>query len=654
MSCCMENLSLFSETKVLTKVIHRRKDFDSLFEGFTKLRAISYVVSPDLLLDFFDSRGYTQLEVIVGENLAEPMRQGLSQKGVEVTQRLAERVANKTLSIYVPEKTIHTKLYLLEGPHATRVIVGSPNLTETARQASRQTNYVWYVDVAPGDPWYQQVLEDYSAHLKGTSLFMGDLTELFQQRPEMDKKELVEMWLKGGVSEETDLETNRVLQELSAVSLQTSQEISEEKVISVELPETPSARKQIERFLAPLKPMVTKDQIQVSSLAYLRYVQENHGFPIMQVDLNRRQVRLGINGTVETLTEAVPDPEALTRSLKHLEDYLQTVEWGQSPDPKFAKTSMFEALLYVMASPFAHSYMTTKRRRYGVLDNRGPRFLYIFGPSQNGKSTFLRFALKLLTGHNLQPFSGSDFTKRKILNALSIGTVFPLVFDDLVPSQRGSFEEVMKSYWEVWWREDYVAPQILMSSNVYSLKEWAKSRVKKLDFDVHFSPNESHKEKLAEIFSSPNPLFRWFSYLYLQHLEKPGVAKDDELQVARLVLKELYAVAKKPVPDYFPEEPIEKLYDPGKRSWQDLLKRLKKATLKSENERLLVTFADDLQHYEIKEYLGCLPQTIKHRLRGKTLIIESPSDFKTWLDGHAPARRFSFLGFLKGKSHAPR
>lgn len=40
-----------------TQVIKRRKDFDSLFDGFSKMRAISYVISPDLLLDFFDKRG---------------------------------------------------------------------------------------------------------------------------------------------------------------------------------------------------------------------------------------------------------------------------------------------------------------------------------------------------------------------------------------------------------------------------------------------------------------------------------------------------------------------------------------------------------------------------------------------------------------------
>ncbi|GEM_PF-5550154 len=52
-----------AETNIRSKIIARKSDFDGLFDGFNKLRAISYVVSPDLLLEFFDKRGYTEVEV---------------------------------------------------------------------------------------------------------------------------------------------------------------------------------------------------------------------------------------------------------------------------------------------------------------------------------------------------------------------------------------------------------------------------------------------------------------------------------------------------------------------------------------------------------------------------------------------------------------
>ena len=52
-------------------VISRRWQFDSLFDGFHRLQAISYVVSPDLLLAFFEGREFDEIEIVVGENLTE-------------------------------------------------------------------------------------------------------------------------------------------------------------------------------------------------------------------------------------------------------------------------------------------------------------------------------------------------------------------------------------------------------------------------------------------------------------------------------------------------------------------------------------------------------------------------------------------------------
>jgi len=112
--------SLFPDPQALySKVILRRRDFESLFEGFTGLKAVSYVVSPELLLEFFE-RGYERVEVVVGENLADRYRQDLARRGIETVRRLAERMAAGSLRVYVPDRTLHTKLYLLERPGRIR------------------------------------------------------------------------------------------------------------------------------------------------------------------------------------------------------------------------------------------------------------------------------------------------------------------------------------------------------------------------------------------------------------------------------------------------------------------------------------------------------------------------------------------------------
>lgn len=635
----MRQDSLFPEGEALqSKLIAKRKDFEGLFAGFTRLRAVSYVVSTDLLLEFLEKHHFESLEVVVGENLAQAYRQALAENGADAALRLARLLEEGRLRVYVPEGTIHTKLYLLEAPGRFRVIAASANLTETARQASRQMNYAWYADLPPGHSWLAQVERDYQAHRDRCALFLGDLAELLKKTEEPRRREVVEGWLREAPAEEVDAEARKLLREISRLAT-LPRTGSAEPVFSIKLPESPNSRRHVEKLLAPLDLAVQGNEMRVNGGRFLRYVQETHGIPMLRVDTEKRDLRLGLDGAVETLSEPLPEPAALGAALEELERYFATVDLGQALDPVFAKVSLFEGLLYMFSAPFAHEYMRLKRRRYGVIDTRGPRFLYIYGPSQNGKSTFLRYALRLIAGRTIEPLSGGDFAKRKILGAAAVGTAFPLAFDDLVLGTRyGLFEEVLKSYWESWWTEDGVSPQIVLSSNAYTLKDWAKSRVKRLDFDVQFPTDGRGKDALSALFRSENRIFRWFSPLYLDELSAPDALDEDELRPARRVFEGLYRRAGRASPEYFPAEPIEKRYDPGLKSWRDLTRRLKKAAIAWDHDRALVHFAEDLQYYEIKEYENSLPAWVKHRRRGKALVIETPKEFRAWLEGPAYPR----------------
>ncbi|MFC2003121.1 hypothetical protein ACFLV4_04165 [Chloroflexota bacterium] len=625
--------SLFSGFPDLqTRLINRRKDFDDLFDGYDKMHAVSYVISPDLLLDFYDKRGYTELEVVVGENLSESYKNNLEQKPIELVERLEELVETGTLRIYIPNHTIHTKLYVLEKQDSIRVIQTSANLTVTAQDARRQMNYAWYLDVPVGHPFLEQLIKDYQAHLRGCSLFMGDLKELLEKNQHQDRKQLIEAWLKGSFSsEEQEFEMREVFHELSSSLIETSA-TDQEKVAILHLPETDLFKKRVERQLMPLKPIAAgQNQLQVNKSAYIKYVYENHRVPLLLVSRERKELLLGIDASLVSLSVAPPDSLIVNESLDMIESYLNTVDIAESANPLAAKMSMFEALLYIFFAPFAHEYMKAKRARYGLIDTRGPRFLYIYGPTQNGKTTFLRFSLRLITGRIMEALSRQDFTKTRISNTLLTETAFPLTFDDVDPSRTSGIEDVFKSYWERWWRDEYVSPQIVISSNSPRLKEWAKSRVKRIDFDVHFVPTEVSKEKLAKLFAQDNQIFKWFTYLYLERLNTDGLPSDDELQIARLVMQDLYKHAGRTLPVFFPNEPIEKLHDPGRKDWQDLLYGLRKATAENEGKRKLITFSKDMQHWEINDYQSYLPQTVKHQRRGNTIIVENPREFDKWL-----------------------
>ena len=93
---------------------------------------------------------------------------------------------------------------------------------------------------------------------------------------------------------------------------------------------------------------------------------------------------------------------------------------------------------------------------------------------------------------------------------------------------------------------------------------------------------------------------------------------------------------------------LEEIYDPGRMQWLDLLERSKQATRKRDRDRLIIDFADDLQHHEISRYLAALPQTVKTERRGKKLIVENPRDFDHWLTGQRDGNRTWLSRLFRG------
>lgn len=90
-------------------------------------------------------------------------------------------------------------------------------------------------------------------------------------------------------------------------------------------------------------------------------------------------------GELHVLSSRPAEQRAIGEALDHLEQYIETVDRGTAVDPRYAKTAMYEAMLYMLASPFANEHMRVLRRRHGVLEPRGPKMLYLIGPSSNGR-----------------------------------------------------------------------------------------------------------------------------------------------------------------------------------------------------------------------------------------------------------------------------
>ena len=648
MDAAKGQLSIFptrGASDIRTQVIAKRQDFDALFEGFNELRAISYITSAELLLDLLSERGFRQVELLVGygldarDDVEKRLRSDLAQKDPEVTERLAEHVSSGALKLWTPKRVVHTKLYLLGGTGYTRIISTSANLTSTAQKATAQVNYAWYADLPPGNDLLTQVERDYDAHLRFAKPFLDELVDLFRQRPEVERSQLVSIWLGTEVKDEDASAVKAVLQNLAAETFaHPGQE--EQAVIHLVLPTAAAPRRLVQRLLSPLGVPEKAAEASVSPLSFVQYVQETHGVPVMHVDTAGRELWLGFKRRIRRIDEEVGSPADVAQALGRLEEYVSTVDLGHTPGKdgaERAKASMLEGLLYFMAAPFANELMRERRRRLARVNRRGPLYLYIYGPAHNGKSTFLSYALNLITGEIVEPLKVDRHFRARISAVEALGTCFPVAFDDVTSATSKPFADMARLHWETNWADGDIFPQLIFTSNIASLPEWAKSRMKRLDFDVHFGTATRAQERLASVIDAPSSLFAWFAGLYLARIAEPGWLGDDELGIARDVMMTLYEHASKQVPTYFPRRPLEQIYDPDLRRWSDLVAR-EKVVLHRERDRTIVRFSSDMNHDEIQRYITALPQSIKAERSGNDLVIDNPAEFHPWLESDATGR----------------
>jgi len=240
-------MSLFiSPTALKTVITAHPGDLDRIFAGFSRMRAISYVAYTDLLLDFLIRVDIPKWKSLSEKTCLDIIRV-LSKKRIEITERLADLVEIGKLRVYVPDRTIHTKLYFLECVDFVRVIQTSANLTDTAQKDRKQINYAWYLDLPHDDVTLNQLIKDYEVHRKGCSLFMEDLRELTGLNQETERRQIIEAWLRGNVQEDRDNEIKQLFHELSKCLIDAASP-GEQTVAVLRLHDSLKARKKFERI----------------------------------------------------------------------------------------------------------------------------------------------------------------------------------------------------------------------------------------------------------------------------------------------------------------------------------------------------------------------------------------------------------------------
>lgn len=606
-------------------MITQKGDFDNLFKKAEKIRGVTYMASPKLVLDYFEKKNLFELELIIGDR----DNNFRSQLSSDIANKLEQLKREGKLRIYLTDKDIlHSKFFIVEKNGTTDFINGSANLTLTAQKATPQKNSeIIFEDIEKNPELLSICLNHYEEHKEYAKLFLDDLTNMIDNEPEKSRVAIIKEYLDNGG--DTIIDNNEILkirheiiekatktptEAHITISLEDISKKAAKELLKTDFKNIPHNKAALEENILQFK---VKDYIETNKL------------PMFWIDEEKKELRCRIGDDISILTETPADPNKIFKALEDLENVFNTVDtFGQVKDTHRTKKQMFESLLYIFWSPFIHRQMKY-REQNDAKDEKGIPFLFIEGETNSGKSTYVNYLLSLVVGVSISSLKASD-TKVDTLTYLSRqGNSYPLIIDDVDGARIGNYRKFLSGYWQKW-DINKIYPGIIFTSNTAKPDDWLASRIIHVNFTTKFSSDPETLQKLNRLKSVPNPIFRYFSYLILHNMKEESMMKIDVLKPARDALIELYNLANRPRPKYFPENPVEYNTE-GKRKWGELIEG-KRITITERDNKLIIDFGKDADSKVIKElYRDLDHKRISANIGHNAITIKNPETFKEWI-----------------------
>jgi len=343
-----------------------------------------------------------------------------------------------------------------------------------------------------------------------------------------------------------------------------------------------------------------------------------------------------------------PDPDQIDEVLFPFEEYFESADshFAQTRRPEAVKAQMAEAIFWFMWAPFINRHAALFQAS-GVEDfGKQLPFLYVWGESNSGKGTLAQHALRLISGgHAIQPLDGSELGIQAVRELRRLSSAFPAVFDD-AEVRRIKQASPLRNYWSAWDGERRF-PALAFTSNDSRPPRWFQSRAKILQFSVYFEETPEAQMRLSRVTSGWPRLFSWVSWNVARCFQRGEVDPriGDVLRPVRNAVRDLYHVAGRKPPSYMPLRiPAEIEYDLDRERWLQLYRSGAFNPTRQEDS-LHLEF--DHERFDSKELYGPvkrLPQRLRARKSGTTIVVPHPEAFWEWLK---PGDREGFLSRVK-------
>ena len=619
--------------------IHGRNKLTKYLPQGNVFRSVGYDWNCSLILEIVKQNGYQKSTIIVGYNMS-----GTNEDEYTIAS-LYELIDQGVLEIRIPKKgTWHEKFFFIEGEDEESKLPfwidvnGSPNPTITGsgkrgNQSNRITRICFTGDYK-SESYVEKAESDWEWYIENSVPFEEDLFQLLHSLEKEEHIKTITKFYSGEISSFGDDERTPV----EVLKAKVGGELLREskggsKVVKMELAEFPNDS--VDTFLTSIaelgfetRPSIDGSvEFPVSLLDSTQYTTEQ--MPWMQILDGSVTIRSG--GETVSRTSRNLDPKIISSELSKLEQYVETIQNSHLPGMK-TKMALSEYLLSGICAPFDHMWMNIRKSKFNRI-TEGPQMTSYVGISGNGKSFASRYLLKMLTGIDLEPLSSKQFTEALVCGAAKSGSIMPLIFDDLKRDRIRQWDKWGKFYWDNGYASGHPFSQLLVTANdrIDSSGPLGR-RVREIWMDATFENNGKNTEIVENCLENCSNIFPYFSAIVIDMYFENNVPYEhnDPLKIGREVLKKLYKIAGRKIPDWWCPSPYEECVDTNAYMWFDILNK-DLFTIK----RKLDSFVIEIEEspHDIKERLKGFPAHLQARKAGPAINIGNAEALLTWLNG---------------------
>lgn len=437
-------------------------NWEELFDGFDRLYAITFSSGIEFVNKVINKFSYAEVvfgcEKIIATDIA-----AIMSVQIDSVQRLAKsksagnlanRLYDGSLQLYVSRDTkSHEKIFILESADhkRVRVITGSANMSASAFCGIQRENIVCFDDEAAFSH-YKVLFETFKETCSDNVSYKAVVNTMNQ-----------EDYLKENIKEVPVFQSIEKQKLIFLEQAQPEDEVEYEIVADVKKmqelvkPIIPKMPVQANRIVVAAEPMrvFTKRYTEVRRVAAEAVKQ----LPKLHIDYDA--------GTMTFNDEDIdlnPNLSEVAKNIKSIQKFFSGMDYFYG-DVEQAKKDYFKYMTWYLATPFM-AYLRYFASRNNYDTKLFPMYGVIYGDSNGGKTTFIKFLVKLMCGETVKMNTTEDFTATRIDGLKRVCEGLPLNIDDLAKTQfQNHSERVIKN--DEWGISDMLVnyPAVSITSN---------------------------------------------------------------------------------------------------------------------------------------------------------------------------------------------